>query len=136
MGPVVIRRVGWERILEAALADHAAFRWGRRDCCLWAANVVRAMTGIDPAVRWRGYRTRAAAEALMAANGGVEGLIASALAGREVAPTRAQRGDVVLLRQDGAEAAGVVALDGRIATQGRRGIVVLPRAAALRAWRI
>lgn len=134
MGPAV-KRVGWEKALEAALKERKPFRWGSRDCCLWAAGVVRAMTGQDYAAAWRGYRTKAQAEAIKAANGGVEGLLFQAL-GDDIPVTRAQRGDVVLIRHGEFQAAGVIAFDGRVAVQGRRGIEFLPRAAATRAWRV
>ena len=100
-----------------------------------AANVVRAMTGIDYAAPWRGYTTKAEAAALVKANGGVEGLLSGALA-EEVPVNFAQRGDVVLIWHAGSLAAGLVALDGRVAGQGRKRVELLPRSAAVRAWRI
>ena len=33
------------------------FEWGKHDCCLFAANVVKAMTGEDPMVEFRGKYT-------------------------------------------------------------------------------
>jgi hypothetical protein len=48
----------------ARLADlvtarrHDPFAWGSRDCCLWAADAVEAMTGDDFAAPLRGYSTR------------------------------------------------------------------------------
>lgn len=51
--------------LEAAVADgmlRAAehpMQWGRDDCALWAADILRGVLGYDPAVRFRGrYKTR------------------------------------------------------------------------------
>ncbi len=47
-----------------------AFRWGRRDCLLFAANIVRRAIGIDPAEPWRGrYYSQSGAERVIGPRG-------------------------------------------------------------------
>lgn len=119
---------------------HAPFEWGKRDCCLFAADAVRAMTGEDYAAEFRGrYRTARGARQVLAAFGGVAGIM-----GRcgleEINPLMAQRGDVVLVNTDAGDALGVIGMDGRVVCQGPDGLTfVKPDGlgfGAARAWRV
>lgn len=58
--PLAERRDDWRARLSAFIADRRddPFAWGSRDCCLFAADAVEAMTGADFAVRFRGYSTK------------------------------------------------------------------------------
>jgi len=136
------RRENWPALLAAELARASArrFRYGRHDCCLFAADVARALTGRDPAADIRGkYRSRQGAQHLIDAAGGLEALAAQ-LAERsgyvEILPALAQRGDVVLIETGGQDALGVIDLNGRIAAAGLDGLVYLPAAVGRRAWRV
>lgn len=122
------------------------FVWGHSDCCLFACDAVRAMTGEDPAAPFRGrYRSKAGAFAAMRAfvgAGGGQGLIADTaeriardLDCREVGPLEAQRGDVVLTDQGPWQALGICA-GARVAIAGLAGVEYQPLANAVRAWRI
>src|SRR5579875_1052465 len=56
------------RELDAYLRDTASkpFAWGSNDCCLFAANAIEAMTGVDIADDFRGkYTDEASAFALI-----------------------------------------------------------------------
>ena len=58
MGAFVID--SWPEELDAQLtkARGKKFVWGKCDCCLWAADVVEALTGVDYAAEFRGkYKT-------------------------------------------------------------------------------
>ncbi len=48
MSAVLARTPGWPRRLSDLVAERhgAAFAWGSRDCCLWAADAVLALTEI------------------------------------------------------------------------------------------
>ena len=77
------------------------FRWGEHDCALFAFNVVRDLTGVDHAAEYRGrYNTEFGAVRCLKeqADGTLRGAIQKAL-GEPIAPTLAQRGDVVLWSQ-------------------------------------
>jgi len=56
----VSRPPDWpERLLAAlAAARDRPFRWGEHDCCLFAADLIEAVTGVDPAAAFRPVRPR------------------------------------------------------------------------------
>lgn len=85
-----------------ARAQRAAFEYGTLDCCLYPADAVLAMTGVDPAAAWRGtYNDRAGAERVLAALGGDVGAMLEGMAARhawaEVPSSEAARGDVIYI---------------------------------------
>lgn len=55
--------------LKAQMAQPWA--WGSADCTTFAGDWVKACTGIDPMAKWRGYRSEADVELLMAEAGGL-----------------------------------------------------------------
>lgn len=154
----IARRPDWLPRLEAALARarFRPFRWGVQDCCLFPADCVRAMTGVDLARGWRGrYRSLRGALRLLAECGGVEGLAERCAAPYGIpgwpAAAQARRGDVVLLdaqavaegllRMDfgpgGPQCLAVVGLAGTEAwALGQSGLIPVPLPAWRRAWRI
>lgn len=94
----MIRREDWPEALHALVDLRAAmpFAWGYQDCCAFAAAAVEAMTGIDPMADLRGYHSRETAEAILAAQGGLEAAVTARL-GETVSTALARRGDVVLV---------------------------------------
>jgi hypothetical protein len=60
-------------------AQQRRFRWGRWDCCQFAARAVHALTGRDPREIFPAYRTRAEAERVIDRCGGLEALAEEAL---------------------------------------------------------
>lgn len=107
------------------------FAWGESDCCLFAADAVQAMTGIDFAAQRRGkYSDARGALEIIEEVGGIENLVPF----EPVEPGYAQRGDVVMLERDGRNVLGVNC-GNQIAGQGTDGIVFLPPNAAIKAWR-
>jgi len=135
------RREDWPSHLahELEAAYKRPFVWGEHDCCLFAANVVMAMTGIDGAADLRGrYKTRVGAARVIAKHGGLFGVVNEICARHgfiEINPKSAQRGDVVLLENDGAEALGIAA-GTRIAAAGPDGLMYVAWSRAITAWRI
>lgn len=129
------RRRDWPgrffRLIGAARAR--PFAWGTHDCCLWAADSVEAVTGTDPAARWRGtYRDEIGALRLVRALGGLPAV--AALGGVEIAPGLAAPGDVGLVTwPDGVACLGVCAGVSRWLVVGDSGLVTLHQRAA-RAW--
>lgn len=65
--PRLVRRPDWpERFYEALRARRRLpFRWGQTDCCLTAADLILAMTGVDLAAGLRGtYESAEEAQAV------------------------------------------------------------------------
>lgn len=137
----------WPSRLLRTVAEHRRkpFCWGGHgggsDCCLFVCDCILAMTGRDPAAPFRGrYRTAGGAyRALRRYCGGGLGDIAAACGYAEIAPAMAQRGDAVLVHAPECQPEGValgLCMGVRIATQSVAGLVFVPRARAVRAWRI
>jgi hypothetical protein len=85
------------------------FAYGSFDCCLFAADVVLAMTGVDYAASFRGYDTKTGAYRIIAEHGSLAALLTSVL-GEPIEPSFAGRGDVVLAdieTVEGGESAGI-----------------------------
>jgi hypothetical protein len=147
----VSRFEDWPTRLDRAIreAQDRPAEWGKHDCCLFACDCVQAMTGVDPARKFRGrYKTKRGAFGAVKrfAGGGIAEAaekIAGELGVPEVPPATAQRGDVVLFRgmlPDGGETdcLGVVSLDARhvAAVPPEGGVVLVAVSTVLRAWRI
>lgn len=120
------------------------FAWGVNDCCLYVADVIKAMTGEDLAEDFRGkYGNEIEAMRFLAGLGyrDVEELASSRLpeiVDREhkPAPSLARRGDVVSMA-DGAGNFFITICDGRTAVgPTKQGINHNPMSAARRAWRV
>ena len=95
----------WPVRLEAFLLANQmrGFEWGQWDCCLFVADAINAMTGLDPALRLRGSYTtyRGALTACLSICGkrSVEDCAVRLLIdaeGRPIPPLQARRGDAVL----------------------------------------
>jgi hypothetical protein len=63
-------RPALERALLSAMASAGEMQWGRDDCALWCANILKDAVGYDGAERFRGrYRTRLGARRVLGAQG-------------------------------------------------------------------
>ncbi len=72
------------------------FLWGRSDCCLFAADYVRAVTGRDPGEHLRGqYSDEDGAVATLDENGGLEGVMDLSEWARVNAP---EEGDIAIVK--------------------------------------
>jgi hypothetical protein len=106
---MITRRKFWQKHLSEIRESraHEPFRWGTNDCCMWAADAVLAMTGIDFAADFRGsYDDVKSAARLMSSLGGIEALTTKAL-GEPVSTMFASVGDVVLVDQSGQTGLGI-----------------------------
>lgn len=111
------------------------FAWGDNDCCTFAADAVREMTGVDPMAELRGRydSARSAARRVEEAGG-----IASWLDARLPAlasPLLARRGDLVMFEAQDGPALGVV-VGAQAAAAGPEGVTWVPVAQWRRAWRV
>lgn len=131
-----MRMRNWQGALSAFITERRStpFAWGSNDCCLFAADAVQAMTGVDHAAELRGYGSALEAARLIDARGGLQA-IASAALGDPVLPVFASVGDVVLIENEGRELLalcnGTTAL-----APGELGMAVLGMDAAKAAWKV
>lgn len=125
-------RAAFEALVRARMAT--PFAWGSHDCCLWAADAVRAQTGVDPAKPWRGtYSTARGARDLVQQLGGLPAI--GALAGPAVPPLTAQAGDIGLVQHEGRDLLAVCAGPLWLAPAAA-GLAALPLSEAVAAWRV
>ncbi|MCB9990675.1 MAG: hypothetical protein H6867_04770 [Rhodospirillales bacterium] len=133
----------WPEAFAAALeaVQHEPFEWGKNDCCLFACNIVKAITGTDLASPFRGYKDRAEAFEIIKGYGGI-GKLAESVAEEygipEINPLIARRGDVCLFNNGNGETLGICRGDLVLAPGKEKldGIPVSKVSDTLRAWRI
>ena len=115
--------------------QHKPFKWGEHDCILWAANVVRALTGEDYGAEWRGtYDSALSAARLINELGGAEALVTRFL-GEPIPVLMANVGDVLLLKQGDWDMLAICNGQTMLAP-GEHGLAVHETASALKAWRV
>ena len=108
-----MRTNGWEKrfndVLEAKRKE--PFAWGKNDCSLFAADCVKALTGIDFMKELRGlYASEEEAEAIIGYTGSLERTIENLLwpiHPVNICVTNAKRGDVVMVELGKKLAVGV-----------------------------
>lgn len=125
----------WQLRLAELIAQRSAqpFAWGERDCCLWAADAVQAVTGVDLAAGLRGTYDSALSAGRVLRASPLDTLAAAAL-GQEVLPALAQPGDIGLMLGEAGPTL-VVEAGGVWLAQGEAGLVPVVAECVTRAWR-
>lgn len=116
-------------------ARKTPFEWGRHDCCLFAADAVQAITGVDHAADYRGaYKTARGAKRALRKRGfdHIEQPLDALFL--RVDCRLAGRGDLVVTEADGL-AVGIH-LGSALAFVSQDGLEFLPVNRALMAWRV
>ena len=149
MGP---RLINWPRLLADFVGSRRdePWSWGGHDCALFAADAVKAISGVDHAAIFRGGYSSAsgALEALLDylddEEPGGEGPLEAAIAGimnaagvAEIEPENAGRGATALIAVENRafnRATGVVIGGGLVALASDPGVVFRPIGDATRAW--
>lgn len=133
------RRIDWQDqlLVQALVYENRPFEWGKADCCLFAADAVLAMTGVDHAADFRGrYTTEIGAKRLLLKKGSLETFLDSELMAIPV--DYVQRGDVVLIQTDTGPTLGIY-WSGRSAwMQGMTGVALFMeiKNRIIKAWRV
>lgn len=111
------------------------FEWGVNDCCLFPADALKVLTGIDHASEFRGkYDSElGAAKALKKFGAGDLESTLTQKFGQPIAPLSAMRGDVALIDIDGNTNIGLVF--GNVFCPGDNGLIEQPLSFAKCAWR-
>jgi hypothetical protein len=140
------RHADWPQRFQQFLINQREqpFQYGERDCCLFVADAVLAMTGNDLAASFRGkYRTRKEALVLIkdyAGKPSVEAVVEKVMQEhglQEVLPSYAQRGDIVLVQRAKDYSLGIVDLNGKhVIAAAKKGYLRLDLSRATRAWRV
>ena len=126
----------WRTRFDALVRErmNTPFAWGRHDCCLWAADAVRVVSGVDPAPDVREtYQTAVQAAQTLRRMGGLAAV--AARAGAPIAPLYAGTADIGLVSVEGRESLAVCA--GPVwLVPGNTGLAAVALAAASQAWRV
>jgi len=130
-----------QHLIDRAEAPHV---YGQNDCCTYAADGIKAMTGIDIAEDFRGYTSEIGAlKAIKKVTGGstVEHAAEYCAKKYDLAelehPLKAQRGDLVLIEEADGLKMGLIHLSGTCANvPGENELRRVPLTAIKRAWRI
>lgn len=129
----------WQLHLDALVCSrlHTPFGWGGFDCCLFGADAVLAVTGVDLAQGLRGYHGARQGLRLLRRVGGIPALLTGAL-GFPQRTDVARSGDIVVLPADrrGRDAVGVVVSTRSAVLPGARGLVTAPLSAASALWAV
>ena len=124
-------RTGFDALIQSRLS--APFEWGRNDCCIFAADAAKEITGIDHAADVRGsYANERSAVRVLSRLGGVAAV--AARGGQDCSPLMARVGDVCLVMQGPREALAVC-VGGLLVAPCERGLGAMPLNSAIRAWR-
>ncbi len=129
---------GWEARFEAFIDSRREqpFRWGINDCCMFAADAVFELIGIDLAREYRGsYDNAQGAARTLAILGGLAAGVGDVLGKPMPHMYCAQRGDVVLIDAFGRDGLGICT-GMKIAGPGTHGVVFVPFTQARAAWRV
>lgn len=134
--PTDIHPCGWRERFDALVAErmHTPYAWGEHDCCLWTADSVLAVSGVDHAAAWRGtYADAAGGARLLAELGGLSAL--AAMAGDPILPLMAAVGDIGIVEHGGRQSLAVCTGDCWLLA-ATHGLAVKPFDAATAAWRV
>jgi hypothetical protein len=124
---------------------HTPYKWGTNDCASFVADGILAQTGTDIAADFRGkYRDeKSAYAAIKTVCKGTTVADAAAYCAKKHGmaelqhPLMAQRGDLVIVENEGNLIAGLVHLNGReVAVAGDQGWFGVPITSVKRAWRV
>lgn len=133
----VKRRHDWRARLQAYLASVARqpFEYGRHDCALFAAGAVDAMTGVDLARGFRGYRTQKGGIKKLRQRGFQDQFALLEAHLPEIHPAFAKVGDVAVVSSDEGPALGIVQGEW-IHVLRPEGIGNMPLLSAIRAFEV
>ncbi len=133
-----MRLPDWKPRLIAWLSEvvRAPFRFGQHDCALFAAGAVQAMTGRDPAARFRGrYRTLRGGLRILRAAGFDDHIALAASQFAEVHVSRAAPGDLAVVPTTEGDALGLVQGEA-VYVLMPTGLGMVPMTLASRAFRV
>lgn len=128
----------WRTALHEAVEAHrrVPFEYGRNDCALFAADCIKAMTGLDLASGFRGsYRSAGGAHRALKRAGHPDLVALAAHFFEEIPPMMAGAGDIAAFDTPDGWALGVVAGE-RVTVLGLDGLGTLDRLTAAKAFRI
>ena len=115
------------------MSETTGFKWGHQDCLTWPALYCLAITGIDPASRYRGtYSTKFGARRLLLQNGGFLNLACKSMQDFQSGCFK----DGVGLIQNKSKICGAVLVDGAAYLKSDNGVSNIKKPEIIKAWSI
>jgi hypothetical protein len=141
------RKQSWQTDLHKFLLERAnsPFVWGVRDCSLFCADAIYAMTGTDIAADFRAqyHDEESAFAAIKKISGGSTVADAAQYCAQKFGltewkhPLMARRGDLVVIENENRLIAAIVHLNGvHVVTVTEKGLAPFPIAQIKRAWHV
>ena len=129
----------WPDLLMRAVLDSedTPFEYGKHDCMIWPANIVRAFCpdDPDPAADFRGrYATEIGAARILKREGGMAALMSARY--EEVPPLCIRRGDFVLTETVNGETLGICVGSKFAVAQEPRGVRLYEMKHAVKGWKV
>ena len=114
------------------------FKWGKQDCCMFAANCIQNICGVDILEEYRGqYSTEDEAQVFIDEKGGTLSKFLTQVCRKyklsKVHPKKAQNGSLCLVNTDIGDTAGIL-WNGKVWAQGPKGVITAPKSYIKRAW--
>lgn len=131
------RKLDWQASFAALVASRATvpFAWGTHDCCVWAADAVKAVTGVDFAENFRGTYTDEESAAVVLAQFEEVDQLATTYLGEPTTVSFATVGDIILFDFNNGYTLGVC--NGRNSlVAGETGLRAVPTRMGLKAWKV
>lgn len=136
---MIKRQENWREALIKYLGEAAQipFKAGQHDCAIFAADAVRAMTGVDLAVDWRStYSTLNGGIAALNAAGFVDQIAMAAEHFEAIPIAFANPGDLAVVKRGKLRALGVVQGANIYLLAKGKGIHIVPLLAAKSGFRV
>lgn len=116
-----------------AESEAREFEWGQCDCLTWIASFVEAITGQDPAAKFRGtYNTKWGARQVMIRSGGMVALVGSQM--RDF-PTGERSNGVAIIEESGTRT-GAVLVDGVAWLKNDDGLSSIVNPKIIEGWKL
>lgn len=136
------RKENWVNLFNNFVEEHRHkhFVRGVNDCAIFAANAIYILTGKDLAIDFRAlYKNKQQANNILNEKGYIdlEAVADDRLGSAYSLPTRAQRGDCVLVEINSEKALAIVDLSGkRAVTTGKNGLEYIKMKFWIKAWKV
>ncbi len=136
---MVARKQNWNELISKYLYEHEndKFVWGKNDCCLFTANLLKEISNIDYAVNYRNkYRSKKEAYILLKKNGfnNIRDMLIDKF-GDPINGLEARSSDIVIVSTDNKKSLGMC-IGNSIVSQGNNRIVFVSIVQSIEAWRI
>lgn len=138
---MIKRKQNWHNALNDCIKEYRnkTFSYGKSDCCLFSADVIKAITNVDVMADIRGkYTTEIEAQKKIKIAGGLEQLLVNIAKKYELSNieiNKAKRGDLIFFDYEDEQFVGIC-IGEKIISMSKIGVAFISMKHALIAWGI